>query len=107
MRSASTAERSDRHLEHRLDALREGRALARLVGERLDGAHLVDRLVDVAGDVGHPVLHGARELAQPRADEHDRQQHQRHSEERQHRELGAGEEEHHDATHERDRHPQA
>jgi hypothetical protein len=92
--------------EYRLDPLSEREALAILVRERLHRADLVQRLIDVAGDVRHPVLDRARELAHARAEQADRQQHQRHAREREHGELHAGEEEHRDAAHEGNRHAQ-
>jgi len=81
-----------------LDALAEALAVLVLVAVGLHRADLVQRLVDVDADVGHARLARARQRAHAPSVEQDRRDHQRHAEQHQRGELGAGHEQHHQAA---------
>ena len=92
--------------ENRVGERAERAVLARLVHAGLDGADLVQGLVDVRGDLGHAVLDRARQSPHATAEEADGKDHRRQAGEREDRELDAGEGEHHRASGEREGHAQ-
>ena len=79
----------------RLGVVRKAAAIGVLVRVRLHRAYLVHRLVDVDGDVGHPVLAAAGEPPHAPAEQQDRDEGRRHAEQHQQGQLPAGDEQHH------------
>ena len=73
-------------------------ALALFLGEGLDGAHGVDRLLGLAADVGQPILGLARQAADHAAEDDDRHDDQRHHQEHEAGELGVGDDQQPDAA---------
>jgi hypothetical protein len=88
-----------RHVVGRLGVAREGGAVGVLVRIRLRGADLVDRLVDVGGDVGDAVLAGARQTPHAAAEDEDGNEGRGHAEQDEGGELPAGDEQHHRRAH--------
>jgi len=95
-------QRAGPHIGHRradraLDALREGAAVDRLVGEGLHGAHGLQGLVGIGAHVGDAVLGGARQPADAAAEEDDGQHDKGHDQQCEARELRARND-HHDGA---------
>ena len=72
----------------RFDRFAEAAGFARFLAEGLDYLHRAERLGDHRADIGDPILAVAGNVAQPPADEHDRQDHDRNSEQQSGGELG-------------------
>ncbi len=70
----------------------------RLVAKRLYGAYAVEHFVDARGDIGDAVLADARQTPDPMAEQPDRHDDQRYTDQHQQGELQAGDQQHHDAA---------